>query len=111
MVEGKIEIFECVFPDYTVRYSRWQQGFDRYAYFNRTNPNAEHPRVDHRGRLRRPRPGSGWTTGPRWSGKFRWLASYRNAPYEVLVQGVDEEGRDAGWQSVEAKHPRDIGLH
>ncbi len=110
MVEGKIEIFECVFPDYTIRYSRWQQGFDRYSYFNRTNPNAEHPQWIIEGD----------SVGRAWVGlddrpdverKFRWLASYRSAPYEVLVQGVDQEGRDAGWQSIEAKHPRDIGLN
>ena len=110
MVEGKIEIFECVFPDYTIRYSRWQQGFDRFGYFNRTNPNAVHPQWIIEGDS----VGRAWVgldDRPEVTRKFRWLASYRSAPYEVLVQGVDVEGRDAGWQSIEAKHPRDIGLN
>lgn len=108
-IEGKVELFECVYDRYTIRYSRWEKGADRYAAFNRDNPEATHAKWYLGGKFA----GQTWTgvdQRPDQRRVYRWLASYRYAPFEVLVQGVDEAARDAGKTRVEARLPQEVGL-
>ena len=108
-VTGKVELFECVYDGYTIRYSRWEKGFDRYGYFNETQQGAKSVKwyVD------------GQFAGRTWTGldsrasepnKFRWVATYRYWPYDVTVKGLDEQGRQAGIERVQARRPEQIGL-
>ena len=107
--EGKVELFECVFDTFTVRYSRWDEDVDRFAFFDEHIHNAESDTwsID------------GVPAGRQWIGlddrtseerRFRWIAAYENAPYDVTVKGVDEGALEEGIQSVVAKKPEEIGL-
>ena len=103
-MDGKVEIWECVYDEYTLRYSRWEPDFDRYAYFNETNEDAT--RDDwYIGDEEVGRTWVGLDDRPTATRNYRWLASYRDAPYEVLVQAVDDEARDEGLAAVSAKPP------
>ena len=104
MVEGKIEIFECVFPTTRSGTPAGSKGFDANHFS--TGPTRT-PSTRGGSRAASGRAWVGLDDRPRWS-VFRWLASYRSAPYEAAVQGVDEVA-DAGWQSIE--YCADIGLH
>ena len=42
-VVGKAEVFQCNYGDYSIRYSRWFKGADRYGYLDSANPGATHP--------------------------------------------------------------------
>ena len=42
--------------------------------------------------------------------RFRWIAAYESAPYDVTVKGLDEGALQEGIQSVVAKKPDEIGL-
>jgi hypothetical protein len=107
--EGKVELFECVYDGYTIKYSRWEKGADRYAFFDKNNSGARRAKWYIEGTFA----GRTWTgldERPDQSRPFRWLATYRTAPFEVLVQGVDEESRAAGRDRVAARPPEEIGL-
>jgi tetratricopeptide (TPR) repeat protein len=108
LAEGVAEVFDCVYDDYTILYTRWERGADRYAAIDARSAGAA--------------PGV-WTidgtfAGRTWTGvpqpgrarPFVWRATYRYWPYEVLVKGVDEDARATGMDQVEARTPREIGL-
>ena len=90
-ISGKEELYECVYDNYTIRYSRWEDDFDQYAYFDEHIDNAETDDwvID------------GTTAGRTWAGlddrtseerRYRGIATYENWPYDVTVKGVDEAG-------------------
>ena len=33
-VHGKMEVFECNYGDYAIRYSRWDERYDTFDYFD-----------------------------------------------------------------------------
>lgn len=107
--EGKVEVFECVYDEYTIRYSRWEKGADRYAFFDTNNPGARSAKWYIEGTFAG-RTWAGVDERPDQSRPYRWLATYRTAPFEVLVQGVDEAARAAGRDRVTARLPQEIGL-
>jgi hypothetical protein len=107
VVAGKAEVFTCRASDYVIRYTRWEQGFDRFSVFSEAN----------RG------PGSEWTVGHEFAGRswasreqvgngvrhFRWTATYRAQPFSVEVQATSLAGRAAGMAAVDAVAPRHLG--
>ena len=111
-LKNKLEVFECTYPSYTLKYSRWKESYDRFDYFDRKN--AEHLEPDQGDwRLDGKVVGEVWTsidTRPDQERTFRWQATYDDWPYEVLVQGVDEAGREEGMAAVRARLPQEIGL-
>jgi tetratricopeptide (TPR) repeat protein len=107
--EGVAEVFDCVYDDYTILYSRWESGADRYAAIDSDKGVVE------RGTWTIDGADAGWT----WTGvnpnqtrerRYWWRATYRDWPYEVLVKGVDEEARAGGVDRLEARPPEEIGL-
>ncbi|MET1000134.1 MAG: CHAT domain-containing protein, partial [Marmoricola sp.] len=108
-VGEKAELFECVYDNYTIRYSRWDDGYDRYAYMD---ANIKGAQTDD------------WTldgvvVGRAWMGyderkaedrRYRWIGAYESAPFDVTVKGVDEAGLEEGYLHVRAKQPEQIGL-
>ncbi len=105
----KAELFECVYDTYTIRYSRWDDGYDRYGYLDANIKGAETDDwiLD------------GVVVGRVWLGldertsedrRYRWIGAYQDAPYDVTVKGVDEAGLEAGYLQVRARMPDQIGL-
>ena len=108
-VSEKAELFECTYDSYTIRYSRWDEDYDRHAYLDANIKNAE--------------PGEwsldGATVGRTWMGfddrqseerRYRWIGAYEDAPFDVTVKGVDEAGLEKGLRHVQARRPDEIGL-
>ncbi len=109
MMSGKPELFECNQGDYTVRYSRWEEDFDRIGYLDSHSHGAQRSKWKVGGEV----------SGLRWVGgvdekadrlKFRWQASYGDYPYDVLVKAVDESAMEEGIATIEAKPQSEIGL-
>ncbi len=109
LVGGKAEVYECDYDRYVIRYTRWEKGFDRYSAINRLNPDAKSAKWYLEGAFA----GRTWTgPDPTEPGGLRWVASYRYAPYDVVVKGADadalSEGRDL--VEAEARAPGQVGL-
>ena len=94
LVGGKAEVYECDFDRYVIRYTRWETDVDHIAAIDRLNPDARSAtwRVD--GEV----VGTTWTgPDPTRPGGLRWVASYRYAPFDVVVKGADaDRSRRAG---------------
>ena len=108
-LDDKAEIFECTYDSYTIRYSRWNDDYDKYAYLDEHIDDSETDDwfID------------GVQAGRTWIGyddreseerRYRWIGAYEDAPYDVTVKGVDEEGLEEGMRRVRAKQPDEIGL-
>jgi tetratricopeptide (TPR) repeat protein len=106
---GKEELYECSGDGFVIRYSRWDADKDRFAFFDSNLDNAESRAWNL----------NGAEVGREWIGlddrenetrRFRWVASYTDAPYDVTVKGVDDTSMSAGIQTVQAKQPEQIGL-
>jgi hypothetical protein len=111
-VDGKEELFECVYDGYTIRYSRWDDNFDKFAYFDEHIHGAETGDWSE----------GGVTYGRTWTGlddrtseerRFRAIAAYADWPYDVTIKGVDEAALQEGANRVSSnapKAPDQIGL-
>lgn len=106
---GKEELYECAHDGFVIRYSRWDADKDRFAFFDANLDGAQS----------RPWVLNGAEVGREWIGldnrkdetrRFRWVASYTDAPYDVTVKGVDDTSMSEGIQLVQAKSPDEIGL-
>ncbi len=105
----KAELFECTYGNYSIRYSRWDDDYDRYAYLDGNIKGAETDQ---------------WTldgvvVGRIWMGlderksearRHRWIGAYEDAPFDVTVKGVDQAGLEEGLLRVRARQPDQIGL-
>jgi len=109
VVTGKAEVYECVYDDHLVRYTRWVRGVDRTAYYDEANP----------GSARDPWEAAGERAGLQWTSyaseadedrRYQWSASYAGAPYSVSVEAVSDATRDAAKAAVRARPPDEIGL-
>ncbi len=106
---GKAEVWECVYDTYTIRYSRWDDGFNKFDYFDSHIKNAETGE---------------WTlggvdAGRTWTGlddrtseerRYRAIAAYADWPYDVTVKGVEQAAMEEGVKAVQEKTPDQIGL-
>jgi hypothetical protein len=107
-VAGKAEVYVCNYGGFLIRYTRWDQGYDRYGYLIRSN------------RVRGVRwnvdsevAGSQWTsyeTRPSEDQRYQWSATYREYPYSVSVDGVSAAARQRGLALVDVAAPSHIGL-
>lgn len=107
-VAGKVEVYECGFGDFLVRYTRWAEGFDRYGYLDAANgvDGAEwYAQGEFAGRQ--------WTSYEGGAGEkqpYQWSASFRYYPYSVSVEGTSEAARQRGLAVVAVTPPSRIGL-
>ena len=88
-VPGKVEVFECDYGRYMIRYTRWSKGADRYGYLNAANPGYRSSRWWIEGHMA----GRTWKSfedDPAESQPYQWSAAYRYHPFSVSVEGVDE---------------------
>ncbi len=107
-VAGKAEVYECLHGNILLRYSRWNVGYDRYAYYDASNG----------------LPGSEWYIGDEFAGRqwssydssagetrrYQWSASYRYSPFSVSVEGATEADRIDGKRLIQLALPSHIGL-
>lgn len=92
---GKLEVWECKYEFYLVRYSRWDPSFDRFAYYNSVNPDA----TEREWFIDGDRAGTSWTSYENDANepeKFQWSAAYDDAPYSISVESQSETGRAQG---------------
>ena len=107
-VAGKVEVYECGYGDFLVRYTRWAEGFDRYGYLDAANgvDGAEwYAQGEFAGRQ--------WTSYEGGAGEkqpYQWSASYRYYPYSVSVEGTSGAARQRGLAVVAVTPPSRIGL-
>ena len=110
MMTTKLELFECDRGSYTVRYTEWVDGFDHVGYIDAHSHDASRSRWRIQGEVS----GFTWTGGiddkATETRRFRWQASYRDYPYDVLVKGVDQAAMEEGIATVQAKPRSKIGL-
>jgi serine/threonine-protein kinase len=112
-VEGKTQAFEQAYPDFMIRYSRWEPGrARRYAYLDTANPGADKATWYIGGEPA----GEQWTSyetpdeDPRENKRFQWSATYDDREFEVSVEGVTAGARARGMRLVRATPPSRIGL-
>lgn len=110
-VPGRVEVFECEYGAYMVRYERWARGADKYAYFDRANPGYRSGTFTLEGQFA----GRTWTSyegSPAEDKPWQRSAAYRYHPYAFSVEAVDEASRLAGVRRVaaQARVPSEIGL-
>lgn len=106
-VAGKAEVYECVYTDYLVRYSRWTVGYDRYGYYDAAagiDGQEWWVAGEFAGRM--------WTTlePPTTDRPWQWSATYRYSPFSVSVESRTKAGRTAGITNTAIRPPAEIGL-
>jgi len=108
-VAEKKELWSCTYDTYEIRYSRWDENADRYAFFDSHlhDPDTSEWSLE------------GSPAGRQWldvdtnqgePNRYRWVATYENWPYDVTVKAVDEAARDEGMAQVSATPPDQIGI-
>jgi hypothetical protein len=109
VVTGKVEVFNCDYGEYLIRYTRWREDTDRVGYYDEANPGARRARWSISG----VRAGLQWTSfeaSPRETKPFQWSATYQSFPYSVSVEAVSDADRRAGVARVRAVEPSELGL-
>lgn len=100
----EVRAFNCDSGTSVVRYSRWEEDGDRYGYLDGTYPQAKRSDWFIEGK----------PAGQTWSAHAEdidpdlpdvWAATYRQAPFTVIVKAADDASRDAARKQVEAAEP------
>lgn len=107
-VQGKVEVYECGYDGYLVRYTRWLKGYDKYAYYDIENQSDGSPwQLD------------GEQAGQQWFSvesdategqPYQWSAAFRHHPFSVSVEGATSADRSAGVAALDVAPPSRIGL-
>ncbi|RYB89814.1 serine/threonine protein kinase [Nocardioides glacieisoli] len=105
-VAGKVEVYECGYGDFLIRYTRWAPGFDRYGYLD-SNNGVDAAEWYAQGEFA----GRQWTNFEGGDPQpYQWSATYRYYPYSVSVEGTSEDARQRGVAAVAVTAPSRIGL-
>lgn len=107
-VAGKAEIYVCSYDEFLIRYTRWDQGYDRYGYLNSTNQ-VRGVRWEVGNELA----GRQWTSyedSPSEDEPYQWSATYRDHPYSLSVEAISPAARQRGLAQVKVAAPSHIGL-
>ena len=100
-VEAKSEVYVCRTDDYLVRYSRWEDDFDRAGFLDSLTGVAS----------------TAWSirgedAGEQWKyesagdpNPYRWSATYDGLPFSVDVEAVSAGARGIGIAAVEPTTP------
>jgi len=107
-IEGKAEVYECLHDGFVVRYTRWDEGFDKEKYYDVENavPSQEW-QVDGEDA------GLQWFSvenDPEEEQPFQWSAAYAGLPFSLSVEGETQEDRSAGLTELELVPPSHVGL-
>jgi hypothetical protein len=104
---AKSEVYVCRSEDHVVRYSRWDDDYDRLAFFTSYMRLGPKPWVVH-----------GEDVGSQWSydgadddfslNPYRWVGTYEDLPFSVEVEGDSPHARVVGISEVEASAPDDV---
>ena len=100
-LDTKREVYLCRTDDYLVRYSRWDDGYDRAGFLDSFTGVAATPwTVD------------GEDAGKQWTYEsaddphpYRWTATYADLPFSVDVEAVSAKDRGLGIAAVEPWRP------
>jgi len=100
-LDAKTEVYVCRSEDYLIRYSRWEDDYDRAGFLDSFTGVAS----------------TAWTlsgeeVGQEWTyessvdpNPHRWTATYADLPFSVDVEGVTPKARGLGIAEVEATVP------
>jgi hypothetical protein len=107
-VEGKAEVYECAHNGFIVRYTRWDEGFDKERYYNIENQVPSQAwQVDGEDA------GLQWFSienDPQEEQPYQWSAAYAGLPFSLSVEGETESDRSAGLAQLDLVRPSQVGL-
>ena len=107
-IEGKAEVYECLHDGFVVRFTRWDQGFDKERYYEVENQVASQPWEI-----------SGEAAGLQWFSlendpaeeqPYQWSAAYAGLPFSLSVEGETSADRSAGLTELALVVPSQVGL-
>ncbi len=107
-IEGKAEVYECQHDGFILRFTRWDEGFDKEAYYDVENRAASEP----------------WEVGgepaglqwfsieddPQETQPYQWSAAYASLPFSLSVEGETSADRSSGVSELELVPPSRVGL-
>jgi hypothetical protein len=108
-VPGKVEVYECDYGNYLLRYSRWAPEADRVAYLD----SANHQPLKYPWSVDYEIAGTEWWSEdhkPTESLPYQYSATYRDSPFSVSVEGLTKADRATGVDRLDATPPSKIGL-
>jgi hypothetical protein len=107
-IEGKAEVYECLHDGFVVRYTRWDEGFDKAKYYDVENEVASQEwQID------------GEDAGLQWFSvehdpaeeqPYQWSAAYAGLPFSLSVEGETQEDRSSGLTELVLVPPSEVGL-
>jgi hypothetical protein len=107
-IEGKAEVYECEHDGFLVRYTRWDEGFDKESYYSLDNQVASQE----------------WEVGgepaglqwfsidndPEETQPYQWSAAYDGQPFSLSIEGDTSADRSAGVSGLQLVPLSQIGL-
>ena len=84
-IEGKAEVYECVHDGFLVRFTRWDEGFDKVAYYEVENQVPSQP-----WQVGGEAAGLQWFSiedDPEETQPYQWSAAYDSLPFSLSVEG------------------------
>jgi hypothetical protein len=107
-IEGKAEVYECEHDGFIVRYTRWDQGFDKESYYEVENQVASQP-----WQVGGEPAGLQWFSiedDPEETQPYQWSAAYDGLPFSLSVEGETSADRSSGVSELKLVPPSRIGL-
>ena len=104
-VAAKSEVYVCRADDHVVRYSRWEDDYDRLAFFTSYMGPDSKAWIVHGEDV-----GSQWTfdVSADEPNPYRWSATYEDLPFSVEVEATTAHERVIGISEVEAAAPDQV---
>ena len=107
-IEGKAEVYECVHDGFLVRFTRWDEGFDKQAYYEVENQVPSQP-----WQVGGEPAGFQWFSideDPEETQPYQWSAAYDSLPFSLSVEGDTSADRSSGVSELSLVPPSRVGL-
>jgi hypothetical protein len=107
-IEGKAEVYECAHNGFVVRYTRWDDGFDKERYYDIENQVSSQA-----WQVEGEDAGLQWFSienDPEEEQPYQWSGAYAGLPFSLSVEGETEADRSAGLAQLDLVRPSQIGL-
>jgi hypothetical protein len=107
-IEGKAEVYECAHNGFIVRYTRWDEGYDKERYYD-----IENQVPSQAWQVNSQDAGLQWfsiETDPEEEQPYQWSAAYAGLPFSLSVEGETESDRSAGLAQLDLVPPDEVGL-